>query len=103
MSENYQTVLNHLLFHKALISETEGGQRINRYLGHQPEPRTPRAMLRAVLAALLPMDEDSRTEALVANAFFIRALKDSAVAARFREGWQRLKDAVKPSYMVDMR
>src|SRR3990170_1684248 len=33
MSENYQTVLNHLLFHKALISETEGGQRINRYLG----------------------------------------------------------------------
>src|SRR5438034_1014459 len=32
MSENYQTVLNHLLFHKALISETEGGQRINRYL-----------------------------------------------------------------------
>src|SRR3989449_1979048 len=32
MSENYQTVLNHLLFHKALISETEGGERINRYL-----------------------------------------------------------------------
>src|SRR5438552_2384592 len=32
MSEIYQTVLNHLLFHKALISETEGGQRINRYL-----------------------------------------------------------------------
>lgn len=24
-------------------------------------------------------------------------------AARHREGWQRLKDAVKPSYMVDMR
>ena len=24
-------------------------------------------------------------------------------AAQFREGWQRLKDAVKPSYMVDMR
>jgi hypothetical protein len=23
--------------------------------------------------------------------------------ARFREGWQRLKDAVKPSYMADMR
>ena len=32
MSENYQAILNHLLFHKALISETEGGQRINRYL-----------------------------------------------------------------------
>ena len=32
MSENYQAILNHLLFHKALISESEGGQRINRYL-----------------------------------------------------------------------
>lgn len=32
MSENYQAILNHLLFHKALISEAEGGQRINRYL-----------------------------------------------------------------------
>jgi hypothetical protein len=27
----------------------------------------------------------------------------SESAARFREAWQRLKDAVKPSYMVDMR
>ena len=33
MSENYQAILNHLLFHKALVSETDGGQRINRYLG----------------------------------------------------------------------
>jgi hypothetical protein len=24
-------------------------------------------------------------------------------AVRFQEGWQRLKAAVKPSYMVDMR
>ena len=32
MSENYQAILNRLLFHKALISETEGGERINRYL-----------------------------------------------------------------------
>lgn len=32
MSESYETVLNHLLFHKALISEGDGGERINRYL-----------------------------------------------------------------------
>ncbi len=32
MSENYQAILNHLLFHKALISESSGGDRINRYL-----------------------------------------------------------------------
>ncbi len=32
MSENYQAILNHLLFHKALISESDAGGRINRYL-----------------------------------------------------------------------
>ena len=32
MSENYQAILYHLLFHKALISETDGGERINRYM-----------------------------------------------------------------------
>jgi segregation and condensation protein A len=32
MSEQAQAVLNHLLFHKALISEKEGGERINRYM-----------------------------------------------------------------------
>lgn len=32
MSEKSQAILNHLLFHKSLISEAEGGQRINRYL-----------------------------------------------------------------------
>ncbi|OGS64336.1 MAG: hypothetical protein A3K59_02665 [Euryarchaeota archaeon RBG_19FT_COMBO_69_17] len=33
MKETYQAVLNHLLFHKAIISEEESGARINRYLG----------------------------------------------------------------------
>src|SRR3989475_7519178 len=32
MSEAYETVLNHLLFHKALISENNGAQRISRYV-----------------------------------------------------------------------
>ena len=32
MSENYQAILNHLLFHKSLISEVDSGNRINRYL-----------------------------------------------------------------------
>jgi len=32
MSEAYETVLNHLLFHKSLISETDGGGRISRYV-----------------------------------------------------------------------
>ncbi len=32
MSDASQAILNHLLFHKSLISENEGGERINRYL-----------------------------------------------------------------------
>ena len=32
MSDTSQAILNHLLFHKSLISEQEGGERINRYL-----------------------------------------------------------------------
>ena len=32
MSETSQAILNHLLFHKSLISEADGGERINRYL-----------------------------------------------------------------------
>jgi len=32
MSENYQAIFNHLMFHKALISEADSGARINRYL-----------------------------------------------------------------------
>lgn len=32
MSDQYRAVLDHLLFHKALISEADGGQRINRYV-----------------------------------------------------------------------
>lgn len=32
MSESYEAVLNHLLFHKALISESDGGERIGRYV-----------------------------------------------------------------------
>ncbi len=32
MSEAYETVLNHLLFHKALISEHDGAERITRYV-----------------------------------------------------------------------
>jgi TetR/AcrR family transcriptional regulator, transcriptional repressor of bet genes len=55
---------------------------------------TPRAVLRALLVALLPTGVDGRTEALVANAFFLRALKDPAIAARFREGDALLREAM---------
>lgn len=50
--------------------------------------------LRAALVALLPLDDESRTEALVANAFVVRALKDPEIAERFHVGHAQLRDAV---------
>lgn len=58
------------------------------------EPPSGPAGLRAVLVAVLPLDEESRTEALVANAFLVRALKDREIADRFRDGHAQLRDAV---------
>ncbi|WP_306364061.1 TetR/AcrR family transcriptional regulator [Nocardia sp. CC227C] len=50
--------------------------------------------LRAALVALLPLTDESRTDALVANAFTVRALKDPEIADRFRVGHSQLRDAV---------
>ncbi|WP_431922004.1 TetR/AcrR family transcriptional regulator [Amycolatopsis tucumanensis] len=56
--------------------------------------RTGQTGLRAALIALLPLDDESRTEALVANAFVVRALKDLEIAERFRLGHAQLRDAI---------
>jgi AcrR family transcriptional regulator len=50
--------------------------------------------LRSILAALLPSDADSRTDALVANAFLIRARNDAAIALRFRQGQAQLRGVI---------
>lgn len=50
--------------------------------------------LRSVVLALLPLDVDSRAEALVANAFLWRALKDDDLAAQFRTGYTGLHDGL---------
>ncbi|WP_028847305.1 TetR/AcrR family transcriptional regulator [Thermocrispum agreste] len=52
------------------------------------------AGLRMILLALLPRDAASRTDALVANAFFVRALKDPIIAERFRTGHEQLRHGV---------
>lgn len=50
--------------------------------------------LRDVVVALLPLDDASRTDALVANAFLVRALKDEEIAGRFRTGHAQLSAAL---------
>ncbi|OKK00692.1 helix-turn-helix domain-containing protein [Amycolatopsis sp. CB00013] len=50
--------------------------------------------VRDLLIALLPLDEGGRDDALVANAFLVRALKDPEIAGHFRTGHGLLRDAV---------
>ncbi|RSN24657.1 TetR family transcriptional regulator [Amycolatopsis sp. WAC 04169] len=50
--------------------------------------------VRDLLIALLPLDDAGRDDALVANAFLVRALKDPEIAGHFRTGHGLLRDAV---------
>ncbi|GAB3743313.1 TetR/AcrR family transcriptional regulator [Amycolatopsis oliviviridis] len=50
--------------------------------------------VRDLLVALLPLDDAARDDALVANAFLVRALKDAEIAGHFRTGHGQLRDAV---------
>lgn len=54
----------------------------------------PRAQARALLVALLPLDEDSRTDARVGSAFQIRSLADPDVREAYREGNRLIRAAV---------
>lgn len=66
------------------VAELAGGAD----LGEVP----PRAVLRACLAAMLPLDERSRTGALIGAACFTRAVHDAGLRARAAEGIPALRD-----------
>ena len=69
-------------------------ERVEARVAAQAAPGTPRAALRALLLGLLPADDASRTDELVAQAFFLRALKDPAIAERFQAGHALIADAI---------
>lgn len=57
-------------------------------------PETPLAEVRAVLVALLPLDDDARTDARVGSAFLIRALGDDDLRETYRSGNRLIRQAV---------
>ncbi|MCB5905993.1 TetR/AcrR family transcriptional regulator [Streptomyces pinistramenti] len=61
----------------------------DRIAGMAAEP-TPRAVLRACLSGMLPLDDKSRTGTLVGAAYFVRAVHDESLRAEAREGIPRL-------------
>ncbi|MFP5021038.1 TetR/AcrR family transcriptional regulator [Pseudonocardia phyllosphaerae] len=58
------------------------------------DPAGPIAVVRALLVALLPLDDEARTDARVGSAFLIRALADDGLRATYRAGNHLLHDAV---------
>lgn len=49
-------------------------------------PRTPLEYVRVLVASMLPLDQDGRTDALVGSAFFVRAVGDPELRSTYREG-----------------
>lgn len=92
--QHYFRGRDEMLLHATSRLHERVGHRIAQGLAEPAGSRTPRTAVRAFMVALLPTDDDSRRDALVANAFLIRALKDPAIADRFHAGNRQLREAV---------
>ncbi|GAA4981558.1 TetR family transcriptional regulator C-terminal domain-containing protein [Pseudonocardia tropica] len=57
-------------------------------------PSSPLGEVRALLTALLPLDDDARTDARVGSAFLIRALGDERLRETYRSGDRLIHGAV---------
>ncbi|MBN9759411.1 MULTISPECIES: TetR/AcrR family transcriptional regulator [unclassified Pseudonocardia] len=57
-------------------------------------PSSPLGEVRALLVALLPLDDDARTDARVGSAFLIRALGDDRLRETYRTGDRLIRAAV---------
>lgn len=91
--QHYFDSKQQLLDHTAQYLRTRLEQRITRQLRAAPD-HTPLARLRGALRALLPVDPDARDEAVVADAFLARAVRDPATAAIYRAGQAQLVAAI---------
>jgi TetR/AcrR family transcriptional regulator, transcriptional repressor of bet genes len=67
--------------------------RLKARLGSLASPG-PRDVIRALLAVLLPVDQDTRAEAAISVAFYSRAAVTPAYAAALRDGLANLLDVV---------
>ncbi|MET0190662.1 MAG: TetR family transcriptional regulator C-terminal domain-containing protein [Pseudonocardia sediminis] len=54
----------------------------------------PLDFVRALLAGMLPLDDESRTDALVGSAFFVRAVADPQLRETYRGGNRLMRDVL---------
>lgn len=58
----------------------------------QVDPDEPLEVVRALLAGMLPLDDESRTDSLVGSAFFVRAVADPGLRETYRSGNRLMRD-----------
>lgn len=80
-----------LAFAATALRERLGARVRARVAAAGPEPL---AVVRALLAGLLPLDDDARADALVGSAFLVRAVHDPVARERLRTGEQEILAAV---------
>ncbi|TJZ56864.1 TetR/AcrR family transcriptional regulator [Streptomyces piniterrae] len=66
-------------------------QRIRERIEALPGEPSPRAVLRACLSGMLPLDDKSRIGVLVGAAYFARAIHDEGLRAEAKEGIPKLR------------
>ncbi|MCK7622771.1 TetR/AcrR family transcriptional regulator [Streptomyces sp. RS10V-4] len=67
-------------------------ERIRQRIEALEDEPTPRTVLRACCAGMLPLDAESRAGLLVGAAYYSRAVHDPALGAEARDGIPRLRD-----------
>ncbi|AIA07152.1 TetR/AcrR family transcriptional regulator [Streptomyces noursei] len=80
-----------LLFALRHINHQAAERIRHRILALEQDP-TPRTVIRACCAGMLPLDAESRAGLLVAAAYYSRAVHDPALGAEARDGIPKLRD-----------
>lgn len=91
--QHYFTSRDELLGYAAQQLQLRIDERIRARLA-AARPATPLDEVRALLVALLPLDDAAATDARVGSAFLIRALGDAAMGETYRSGNRLIREAV---------
>lgn len=86
MQHYFATKDEMVLFSLASMTERVGGRMAER-LAALPDPDDPKQRVRAVLLAVLPLDDERRVEAQVGATFLARAPVDPRLADYLRSGY----------------
>lgn len=92
--QHYFTTKDQMLIFAFQTISRRVEQRIGEAVTALPQPPTTRSLLRALLVAMLPLDEESRAEAPMWIAFLARAVVAPSLASPLRESGKAVGDFV---------